>query len=1089
MAMAFIACLVGPAVASAVPPTYVFNPVLSLAGDCSTSAFDSVPDPAEPACPSPEGAHPPSGTFSAPGVAVDSFGDIYVASHPESENGRIDVFSPKGFFITEIPDSAGPQSIGVDSEGNVYTFDRLPGHERMVRRFPPTAYKPEEEEIEYGKPIVLADESSKNVLSLGPFGAVAVDSKTSRVFLDNFDNIALFGSAKEGNGLLDKEVLEVPEGKTQALAQSAGFAVDGNHRRLYVSDKLPSSSYIRIFNLDSPYEELGTIDGSTTPKGEFLQGEGFLRLTVNSVTGEVFVWDAPANRVYQFKEDGSYVASIEHNLHGGPLGGIAVDDGASSPNPGYLFVPSIVGEAGHVYAFEAKVQGPPIVESAFVAEVTEDEATLHATINPDGLPTEYRLQYISQQQFEEEGESFANATIAGEGTLAGGGEGVDVSATATGLESGTPYRFRVFAENKEGKDEKTTAFVTFEETAPLPHCENETLRTGPSALLPDCRAYELVTPPSTNGLSPVGVGFTGVYFPTREASPDGERVSYLIEGGTIPSGEGAGAFNGDPYLATRGSAGWSNQSAGPSGKEAIGPNPGSVSPDQTYSFWEDFQIPTVYLHYPDGHSELVGQGSLGTQADVGARLITEDGGHVIFTATAPLEPNAPPAGTAAVYDRSAEGPTHVVSLLPGGEPPKAGESASYLGSSEEGEGVAFAIKGTIYLRLHNAETFEVAGPGSTFAGAADEGNRVFYLEGGNLFAFDAEAEETIPFSSSGDVTPVNVATDGTRAYFISPSKLTSEPNPHGEEAKVGEENLYLSEEGTISFVGIVTKRDVEGEHRSDGQVGGLGLWISGIGFSSPSVDPSRTTPSGTTLLFESRADLTGFESKGFAQIYRYDSAQNRLACLSCNPPGTPPTSDASLQSLAQSQPSLLPASSHAVIPSQSPDGKRAFFQTAEPLVLGDTDGKLDVYEWEEEGVGSCKKAGGCVYLISGAHSSSPDFLFAMSASGNDVYFRTADILLPRDAESTLSIYDARVEGGFPEAEPEAVCEGEGCRQLGSGPSFPEPKTTEGGPTEPGKPACPKGKHAVKRHGKVLCVKKHHNKHHRKASSARKVGSK
>jgi hypothetical protein len=72
----------------------------------------------------------------------------------------------------------------------------------------------------------------------------------------------------------------------------------------------------------------------------------------------------------------------------------------------------------------------------------------------------------------------------------------------------------------------------------------------------------------------------------------------------------------------------------------------------------------------------------------------------------------------------------------------------------------------------------------------------------------------------------------------------------------------------ISFVGIVTERDVDGESRLDGQVGGLGLWTSGIKFNAPSVDPSRTTPSGATFLFESRADLTGFESEGFAQVYR-----------------------------------------------------------------------------------------------------------------------------------------------------------------------------------------------------------------------------
>jgi hypothetical protein len=475
-------------------------------------------------------------------------------------------------------------------------------------------------------------------------------------------------------------------------------------------------------------------------------------------------------------------------------------------------------------------------------------------------------------------------------------------------------------------------------------------------------------------------------------------------------------------------------------------------------------------------------------------LITEGADHIIFTTqggtAVPLELNAPPAKTGAVYDRSAEGPTHVVSLLPGDEIPKAGESATYLAASEGGEGIAFTVGNAIYVRLHNTETFEVAGFGSTFAGVADEGNRVFYLEGGDLFAFDAAEEETIPFSSSGDVTVVNIPTGGALAYFISPSKLTSEPNPNGEEAEAGKENLYLSEEGTISFVGIVTKRDVEGGE-GFGLFGGLGLWIEGIKGNSPAKDPSRTTPSGQTLLFESRANLTEFESEGFAQVYRYDAVEGRLDCLSCSPAGTPPSSNASLQSSDSSSLSIEEiARSHLKIPNQTPDGKRAFFQTAEPLVVGDVDGKLDVYEWEEKGVGGCKKSGGCVYLISGGHSAGPDFLFAMSSNGNDVFFRTGDILLPRDAESTLSLYDARVDGGFPEPEPPVPCEGEGCHLVSPPPTLPGNTTSAVGPDDraPAGKHCPKGKHKAKRHNKTICVKNHQKKHHGKAGAKAKGGS-
>lgn len=1097
LALAAVACLCHIAVAQGAT-SYVFDPELSLTGDCSESGLDPVPDPG--VCPGTKfsgspGADHPSATFLHPSVALDAHGDIYVASYAE-EVSRIDVFSAKGLFITEIPDPRGPLRTAIDSKGNLYVFDRLVGGERMIRRFTPTVYKPATEEIEYAKePVVLANETTKQTVTLSPFDSLAI-GPNDRVYVNSFQNITIFSSAEEGNEVLESNILPVPEGSFSALTQSKATAIDKAHKKIYVSDLTPSfTSIVRVFELEKPHAELTQFDGSTTLKGEFVSGEGNLALDVDETAGHFFVGDIQgASTVYELEEDGTELAAIKHsfNVVGGSQ--IAVDDGQFTPNPGYLYVPSNPNGTGHVYAFEAQAICETEVESTSIGDVTETEATLHATINSCGVETNYRLEYVSQQQFDEEaGKSFENenAAIAGSGTLPKGGESVAVSAPALQLQPGTKYRFRVFAESAKGSAEAEAAFMTFGEVEPPPACPNEALRIPFSTALPDCRAYELVTPPNTNG-HPPGGGFSGVFFPTLEASPDGERLSFLIEGGVIPGYEAAGAFNGDPYLSTRGTEGWGTEATGPSGKEAVGPNPGSTSPEQTYSFWEDAQTVTPYVRYPDGHSAIVGRGSVADDPHVEGKLITEGGSHIIFqskSSSIPIEEDSPAAGLSAVYDRTADEVTHVVSLLPGNITPT--ESATYLGASEDGEGIAFSLGGVIYVRLHNTQTLKASEPGATFAGISEGGSRVFYLEGGNLFAFDTGTKAVIPFSESGDVTPVNVATGGTRAYFISPSALTAEPNPNKEKAVASKENLYLSEEGQISFVARVTKRDVEGEERPDGKVGGLGLWAYALHERKPAVDPSRTIPSGTTLLFESRADLTEFESEGFAQVYRYDSAENRLDCLSCNKTATAPTGDASLQSIAPEQFAPEPAGGFLEIRDQSPDGKRAFFQTAEPLVIGDTDGKLDVYEWEEEGVGSCEEEGGCVYLVSGPHSTGADYLYAMSESGDDVFFRTSDELLPRDVETTLSIYDARVNGGFFEPAKRIPCtEGETCHPLPTPPPSLSPSGVSSTPP-PGVQACPKGKHRVKRHGKVVCVKNHKHKkhHHRKAGHKSRGGAK
>jgi len=130
-----------------------------------------------------------------------------------------------------------------------------------------------------------------------------------------------------------------------------------------------------------------------------------------------------------------------------------------------------------------------------------------------------------------------------------------------------------------------------------------------------------------------------------------------------------------------------------------------------------------------------------------------------------------------------------------------------------------------------------------------------------------------------------------------------------------------------------------------------------------------------------------------------------------------------------------------------------------------------------------------VYLITSGHSASPDYLFAMSQSGNDLFFRTADILLPRDAESTLSLYDARVGGGFPEPQEEIPCTAnDTCHPTPTPPpqlQTPGEQTPSGGNVPPPKKkVCPKGKHKAKRHGKTVCVK-NHKKHHK--AGAKKSG--
>jgi hypothetical protein len=92
----------------------------------------------------------------------------------------------------------------------------------------------------------------------------------------------------------------------------------------------------------------------------------------------------------------------------------------------------------------------------------------------------------------------------------------------------------------------------------------------------------------------------------------------------------------------------------------------------------------------------------------------------------------------------------------------------------------------------------------------------------------------------------------------------------------------------------------------------------------------------------------------------------------------------------------------------------------------------NIYEWEQDGTGSCVQSTGCVYLISDGRdlsafgTASSVGLLESDSTGENVFFTTADQLVPADTDTERDIYDARVEGGFPAPKSEEKCVGEAC---------------------------------------------------------------
>jgi hypothetical protein len=763
--------------------------------------------------------------------------------------------------------------------------------------------------------------------------------------------------------------------------------------------------------------------------------------------------------------------------------------------------------------------------------VLYDEATLRGEVDPSGLATEYRFEYLSEEEYEDNGETFGGAQHTPMEELAPGSGFVAVEAQLIGLEEGTEYRFLLRAMNSVGPAEDEGAFETLQRRV-SPPCPNSEYRTGLSANLPDCRAYELVTPAQTEGLTPHATGSASSpsgnfsnWLTVQRDGGAGERLSYFTDG-TLPGFEGNGVLDG--YRAERGAGdhpagGWQSALFSPDYAESApgihnSPFQLGIASDQLYSSWEITPEPEtfpetlphgVYLSTPGTGLEVLGQGSLGEDLGALSRYVSAGGAHAIFTSDEHLEEEAAPKGTVAIYDRAVgEASAEVVSVKPGGSAFGGGEGAAYVGTTEDGAAVAFSVGGVLYL--HRAgETIEIAAAPNTFAGISEGGTWVFYAATakGNspapLYACDTEVG---PCAGSGAHSSEEIATsgifaevspDGSHAFFSSTEELTGgEENDNGEEAEAGKHNFYAWDGSETRFVGGLAASDFEQNAFADISEMNLAAWTRAISFdvagaSARSRAPTRSTPDGGAFVFQSHARLTAYDNEGVGEIYRYDPTTEegeRLLCVSCDPTGAPPSADALLEDVRGI--SGVPLNTSTMVASLTDSGQEVFFQSFDRLLPEDANDAEDVYEWRAKGTGEgpeeCKRQAGCLALISSGQGETPSFLYAMSADGHDVFIHTKEKLVGADLVGSPSIYDARERGGIPEPVTEAPCQGDACQGQGTEtPVLPNPATTGEGES-PNAPVvrrpCAKGKHRVK----GRCVKAKHRKHrrHRRAHANR-----
>jgi hypothetical protein len=1039
-----------------------------------------------------------SGFENPVGLAVDGTGNLYVAS-----SGAVRKYNPAGgsppvasttYSLDTSLNGTGILSPHSD-ENNDVAVDTVTGRIYVVSNNRIAEYKPDGSLVAEGTGQPSQGEESIAI----KFASVAVDSSTGTVYAattEGRDEVRAYEAGNFTEPILTINGAKTPAGILGLMHSGFGehIAVDEAAGILYVFDGInllvnefsaatgrylgqfqnptfsdgeptglavappsaPNSGDVFVAALG----ELSAFSTSQVPGAPFARTEPASDNTTTTATAHGIVVPEGAELescAFQFGETEGYGEVLPCSASPAAIGSgyseVAVQSQLTGLAPSKLYHYRLVVFDGLGLSFgeDRTVATGPAIGGTRSSEIGTDSARLEADINPNGEATTYQFAYVSQAQFESSG--FSNASFVPDPALPvnEGNTPITVGAGLDGLSPSTVYYFRAVATNGAGTI--GGAINTFETFG------------GESPQLPDGRAYELVSPPDTGGKFIVTLQEDEKdLFSTWNVSPSGESVIFNTEG-VLNGAEGTGTE--DAYESVRGATGWTVRAFDPTGVQAVSASQGGVSPDHGYSFWVvrlaggtlDVSAPAEshYLRVPTGTFEPIGVGALGQDLTATGRWLTTDGTHIIFTGSAvQLESDAPPAGTEAVYDRSAGGPTYVVSLLPGDVTPST--PAEYMGTSADGTAVAFRNEGKLYERRNDAVTYEVAGAGAEYEGLSTNGSTVFYKQGGNVFAFEAADQTAVPIGSGGASTVVNISGDGSHVYFSSPALLD------GLKGTVGERNLYVWDEAGVSFIATLDPRDFAefGPEAQSGNVN-LGTWHQALDPRVESTrgradDPSRTTPDGSVLVFQSHA-VAGYpyDSEGFSEVYRYDSVAKSLTCLSCDRGAGGSSSEAELQSTGNTVGTISPVNSQTYIQNVTNNGQTVFFQSREALVLGDTDGFNDVYEWNA----------GQVSLISSGHSTSDDFLFGMSNDGANVFFKTGDKLLSQDVtEGAGSIYDARIGGGFPQSPlfpspcVEAACQGPGS----PAPVLPTPGTSSGEP--PG----------VKHHR----PKKHHRKkHHQK----------
>ena len=718
---------------------------------------------------------------------------------------------------------------------------------------------------------------------------------------------------------------------------------------------------------------------------------------------------------------------------------------------------------------------PPVIVGASSSGLTATTADLHAVINPRGADTTYRFEYGPTP-------AYGSSAPIPDGAITASTSNKTVSVHLEGLTKGLVYHFRVVASNATGEVASPDQVFNF---YPEP-CPNDTVRQQTSADgLPDCRAYELVTPENAGNAVLYGAN---VPFSPLATSPS--RAAFVAAFGVVPGAVGSSNVQGDMYVATRTTSGWVSKKVGlPVTQAYISGGPpwltAGSSPDKWYLdvetnssmskivMWNDGYFPGTYTleqegvessnapYLFDSNSGAVvdrwptNVGAIpGGQSFKGMTISSEDLSHFVFKSSVAFLPGASPGS---LYDNDTGKETlSVVSLNEENNP----INAAPVELSRDGSHILMTVGGArtrylptsgpgeLFMRVNDEKTYDIAkGQAVQFVGMTPDGSTVYFTTSQDLTEDSSDTDSSTDLyqwsetsSAPNHLKLISIGNNGiagngdscgaswTTNCNVVPIFTTTNGGGYASAfAGLGGSpysDSALADNGDIFFLSpeqLIGDNGVTGMENLYYYHEGKLQFVTALEPGTPSCTPPGTCSNTSVARIEVSPDGSHMAFLSSSRVTAYDNAG--FSEMYTYDPSTGQVACASCLSEGVAPASNVSASHNGLF--MTDDG-RAFFETTDAVVPADTNQVADVYEF----VNSRQR------LISGGTGPGPNEntistfgpggarpgLLGVSADGTDVYFATYDVLVGQDRNGdSIKIYDARAGGGFPFVAPKPGC--------------------------------------------------------------------